>query len=160
MSIRLLAKDLYRLQKEVEGLDWDLKTTIPRMIRKARELGDLSENAEYDAAKNRQREATKRLEELYERIRLARPIEELEFDSEKIGPGALVTIASDSGERRSYWILGEGDLDIGSDVVSYRAPLGMSLLGKRTGEEVELPDGSTFKVESFQQKLPGRSDGD
>ncbi len=147
-----------RLRKEVEELDWDLKTSIPRMIRKARELGDLKENAEYDAARNKQRESTKRLEELYERIRLAKPIEELNFDPGKVGPGAEVLLRSDQGEERKYWVLGEGDRELGEDVVSYRAPLGICLMGKNVGDEITLPDNSKFQVVSLTHKLPDNSD--
>ena len=158
--IMMTRQTIDRLQKEVEGLDWDLKTTIPRMIRKARELGDLKENAEYDAARNKQRESTKRLEELFERIRLARAIEEIEFDPDRVGPGVEVKIALESGETRAYWILGEGDGDFGEEVVSYRAPLGLCLLGKKKDDEDVLPDGTKFRIESFTQKLPGNAGRD
>ncbi len=145
------------LRKEVEELDWDLKTSIPRMIREARELGDLRENAEYDAARQKQKDATKRLEELYQRIRLARPIEEIEFDPEKVGPGAEVELRTDDGESLRYWVLGEGDRRHGDEVISYLAPLGRALLGKKAGETAELPGGKRVTIVSLKQRLPEQS---
>ncbi len=145
---------LVRLQKEVEELDWDLKTTIPQMIRKAREHGDLKENAEYDAARQKQRDSTERLEKLYGRIQMAKPIEDFDFDGEIAMPGTEVEIRSDTGEEYKYWILGEGDRDLGDDVISYLAPLGMILLGKRVGEVAGPFQDRTFTILSIRKKLP------
>ncbi|MBN1826480.1 MAG: GreA/GreB family elongation factor [Candidatus Eisenbacteria bacterium] len=151
---------LIRLRKEVEELDWDLKTTIPQEIRKARELGDLRENAEYDAAKKKQADATQRLEELYHRVRLAQPIEEIEILEDQIGPGTEVDLRGSGGDLRTYWVLGEGDRTFGDNVISYRAPLGEKLLGKRVGEDVELIDEERFRVDAIRVRLPEAGEGD
>ncbi|MFH1679364.1 MAG: GreA/GreB family elongation factor [Candidatus Eisenbacteria bacterium] len=151
---------LVRLQKEVETLDWDLKTTIPREIQKAREYGDLSENAEYDAAKQKQAEVSRRLDELRERVRRARAIEEIEVREDEAGPGTEVDLVSDSGETRTYWILGEGDRDFSGEVVSYRAPLGGLLLGKRVGDEVGPIMDRTFRIVAIRKRLPAGVGGE
>jgi transcription elongation factor GreA len=151
-----------RFRKEVETLDWDLKTTIPRMIQKAREHGDLSENAEYDAAKQKQAEVSKRLEELRERLRLAKAIEDVEIREDEAGPGTEVELAAETGETQRYWILGEGDGALGDEVVSYRAPLAASLLGKKVGEEVGPIADRAYRIVKIRKRLPEeeKKDGD
>lgn len=146
---------LTRLRKEAEGLDWDLKTTIPQEIRKAREHGDLRENAEYDAAKQKQAEATKRLGELNDRMRLVKVIEEIAVPEGEVAPGTEVDLVANDGENLTYWILGEGDRELGDDVISYRAPLGEMLLGKKTGDEVGPVNERTFRIEGIRKRLPG-----
>lgn len=145
---------LGRLRKEAETLDWDLKTTIPQEIRKAREHGDLRENAEYDAAKLKQADATKRLGELNERMRLVKLIDEIEIPDGVIGPGMEVGLLGDDGGEKTYWILGEGDGDLADHVVSYRAPLGQMLLGKKVGDEAGPINERTYRVTAIRRRLP------
>ena len=145
---------LTRLRKEVEDLDWDMKTSIPQEIRKARELGDLRENAEFDAAKKRQADTSVRLEELYNRLRLATSIEEIEILPDEAGPGMEVELRADGGETEVYWILGEGDRMLGEEVISYRAPLGEMLMGKRVGDEVGPLGDKQFRIVSLRKRLP------
>lgn len=152
--ILMTRKTYSRLRKEVETLDWDLKTTIPRMIQRAREHGDLSENAEYDAAKQKQAEVSKRLEELRERLRLTRAIEDIEIREDEVGPGTEVELAAEDGETRAYWILGEGDGEIDPGVVSYRAPLAALLLGKKVGEAVGPISDRTYRIAKIRKRLP------
>ena len=145
---------LTRIRKEADSLDWDLKTTIPQEIKKAREHGDLKENAEYDAAKAKQADAIKRLEDLYGRIRLARAIEDIEIDSDEAWPGTEVVLVSNGDEHVTYWILGDGDGDLAENIVSYRAPLGMSMLGKKVGDQVGPVNDRTYRIESIHKRLP------
>jgi transcription elongation factor GreA len=152
--ILMTRRTLVRLQKELETLDWDLKTTIPRMIQKAREHGDLSENAEYDAAKQKQAEVAKRVEELRERLRVAKAIEDIEIREDEIGPGTEVELAAEGGDTRTFWMLGEGDRELGDDVVSYRAPLGGLLLGKKAGDEVGPIADRQYHVVRIRKRLP------
>jgi len=152
--ILMTRRTLVRIRKEVEALDWELKTAIPQEIQRAREHGDLSENAEYDAAKQKQAEVSLRLEELRERVRRARAIEETEIREDEAGPGTEVDLVSDAGETRTYWILGEGDRDFGGEIVSYRAPLGALLLGKKTGDEVGPILDRTFRIVAIRKRLP------
>jgi len=145
---------LDRIVAEADELAWDLKTTIPQEIRKAREHGDLRENAEYDAAKAKQADASKRLEKLYERIRLSGTIEELEILEDEIGPGVEVELTAADGARLSFWMLGEGDRDLGENVISYRAPLGALLLGKKLNEEVGPIEEKNYRVTAIHKRLP------
>jgi transcription elongation factor GreA len=137
----------------------ELKTSIPRMIQKAREHGDLKENAEYDAAKAKQAAYAKRFEELDALVRNARLIEELPPEPGVVRPGTAVDLEPVDGgsEPRSFWILGEGDQDLGDGIVSYRAPLGQALTGLRENDEVSLPqDGGSvrYRIRRIEERLP------
>jgi len=139
----------------------DLKTSIPAAIEKARALGDLRENAEYDAAKQRQANAASRLQEVMSMIQRARLIENMEIDASRVGVGTETTLRPSEGNGEpalTYWILGEGDSGLGPGILSYRAPIARPLLGKEVGAEVELvmEDGpKRFRVESIRRRLPG-----
>jgi transcription elongation factor GreA len=150
---------LKRLETERHRVGMELKTSIPRMIQKAREHGDLKENAEYDAAKAKQAAYAKRFEELDALVRNARLIEELPPEPGVVRPGTAVDLEPVDGgsEPRSFWILGEGDQDLGDGIVSYRAPLGQALTGLRENDEVSLPqDGGSvrYRIRRIEERLP------
>lgn len=152
-----------RLHAEMGKIARDLKTSIPAAIEKARALGDLKENAEYDAAKQRQANAAARLQEVMGMIQRARLIENLEVDTSRVGVGTettLLPIEGNGGPPITYWILGEGDSGIAPGVLSYRAPIARPLLGKAVGAEVELLFGEEsrrFRVESIRRRMPGEA---
>ncbi|MGE5178955.1 MAG: GreA/GreB family elongation factor, partial [Bacteroidota bacterium] len=156
----LMTRTTYdRLQEEMGKVARDLKTSIPAAIEKARALGDLRENAEYEAAKQRQANAAARLKELMGMIQRARLIENLDVDTSRIGVGTETTLRPEgNGEPPiTFWILGEGDGAIAPGVLSYRAPLARNLLGKEVGAEVELAleqGPRRYKVESIRKRLP------
>jgi len=149
---------LERLQSERQKIGLELKTTIPQAIQKARELGDLRENAEYAAAKAKQAVYAKRFEELETLQNRARLIEDLKREPGVASPGTQVTLeAVDGSGVRTFWILGEGDQELGSSVVSYLAALGKALVGRKSGDTVELPqDGERIicRVISVEERLP------
>lgn len=155
----LMTRPTYdRLTEERRSVGMELKTTIPRAIQQARELGDLKENAEYDAAKSKQANYAKRFEELDGLLRQARLVEEIPRAKNVALPGTELELEATGGaEDRSYWLLGEGDQDLDTHVVSYRAAAGRALLGKRVGETVELPGeagAETFVLRSVRERLP------
>jgi transcription elongation factor GreA len=125
-----------RTKGELEALEAALKTTIPQAIQKARELGDLKENAEYHSAKLKQSQAETRVNLLAERLREVTLIDDLTPDPGIAGPGTEVTVALDGGGTQIVWILGEGDGEFGPEVVSYRAAVGKALLGRKVGDKV------------------------
>jgi len=148
-----------RLQAEMAKIALDLKTSIPAAIEKARALGDLRENAEYEAAKQRQANAAARLQEVMGMIQRARLIENLEVDASRVGVGTEATLRPEGNNEPAltFWILGEGDSNIAPGVLSYRAPLARNLLGKEVGAEVELAmeEGPRrYRVESIRRRLP------
>ncbi len=135
-----------RTRQELLDLEAALKTTIPQAIQKARELGDLRENAEYHSAKLKQGQAEARVLLLVDRLREVELIDDLVPDAGVAAPGTQVTIAHDGGSTSSYWILGEGDNELGPEVVSYRAPIGLALLGHREGDAVSwLAEGAEVR---------------
>jgi len=158
----LMTRTTYdRLNVEMAKIARDLKTSIPAAIEKARALGDLRENAEYEAAKQRQANAAARLQEVMGMIQRARLIENLEVDSSRVGVGTEATLRPEGNNDPpiTFWILGEGDGNIAPGVLSYRAPLARNLLGKEVGAEVELTLEEVprrYRVESIRRRLPGQ----
>jgi transcription elongation factor GreA len=152
-----------RLQEELHRTARDLKTGIPAAIEKARALGDLRENAEYHAAKERQANAATRVQELMGMIQRARLIENLDVDPSRVGVGTETVLrpAEENGAPvLTFWILGEGDAGVAPGVLSYRAPLARPLLGKAVGAEVELAMAEgprRYRVESIRRRLPGEA---
>jgi transcription elongation factor GreA len=143
------------LREEIREVGLALKTTIPEAIRKARELGDLRENAEYAAAKAKQSQYAHRLSDLESKARVVRIIEDQAVSDRAAGPGTEVGLAGEGGEARVYWILGEGDQRHGEGVVSCQAPLGRVLTGRVLGDTVDLGDGSgRFTITSIRIRLP------
>lgn len=142
-----------RLKGELDQIERDLKTTIPATIQKARELGDLKENAEYHSAKLKQANAQKQASSLQMRLSRARFVEDADYREGIVGLGTEVAIVS-GDEHRSYWILGDGEQHLASNVVSFQAPIGKALFGRTIGDEVEIGDGKKWRVESVARKLP------
>jgi transcription elongation factor GreA len=148
-----------RLEAELKRLSLELKTTIPAAIEKARQLGDLRENAEYEAAKLKQANAAARVTELLNTLERTRLLETMEIDPSRVGVGTQAALqpVDGNGGTVTYWILGDGDSGLAPGVLSYRAPLARPLLGKRVGSEVDLeyPEGTRrFRVESIVKRLP------
>jgi transcription elongation factor GreA len=148
-----------RLEAELRRLSLELKTTIPAAIEKARQLGDLRENAEYEAAKLKQANAAARVTELLNTLERTRLLETMDIDPSRVGVGTQTALqpVDGNGGPVTYWILGDGDSGLAPGVLSYRAPLARPLLGKRVGSEVDLeyPEGTRrFIVESIVKRLP------
>ena len=144
------------LQKELEDIERELRTVIPASIQKARELGDLKENAEYHSAKLKQANAQKRASSLQMRISRARFVEDSEYKDGIAGLGTEVVLEADS-DTRSYWILGDGEHHLGDHVISHMTPIAKAILGHRVGESLELSDGDAkraWRVRSVTRRLP------
>jgi transcription elongation factor GreA len=145
-----------RLQQELERLQHELGTTIPATIRKARELGDLRENAEYHSAKQKQANVARLVASLQRRLLTAQFVEDMEYKDGVVGVGTEVTLEAE-GEVASYWILGEGEQHLGDHVISFRTPVGRALAGRAIGDEVELGEGERrrrMRVVSVERRLP------
>ena len=152
-------KTYEKLESEMKRLSLELRTSIPAAIEKARQLGDLRENAEYEAAKQRQANAGARLQELINTLERTRLLETIEIDDSRVGVGTETVLAplEEKGPPLTYWILGEGDGGLYPGVLSYRAPLARPLLGKPVGSEVtlELPDGPRrYRIDSIARRVP------
>jgi transcription elongation factor GreA len=145
-----------RLRKELERLERELRTTIPQTIRKARELGDLRENAEYHSAKLKQANVSKLVASLQLRLTRARFVDEMTTRDGVVGLGSEVVLESED-EVATWWILGEGEHHHGDHVISFQAPVGRLLMGRAIGDEVELGEGERrrrYRVVSIERRLP------
>ncbi|MBI4612098.1 MAG: GreA/GreB family elongation factor [Planctomycetes bacterium] len=114
-----------------------------RAIGEAASRGDLSENAEWSAAIEKQRELTNKSQAWREEIERARPLEEVDIPIDVVAPGTRVALRDlDSGEDVVWAVLGPWDVDVESGVLSYLSPVASGLLGKKVGEEatIVLPD--------------------
>jgi transcription elongation factor GreA len=140
-GIFLTRQTYTRLEQERDHLARELKTTVAQAIQRAREMGDISENAEFDAAKDKQAKFIERIGSINEQLRRATLIGNLEVPAGEIGPGSWVVLRRLDGpgeDARTFWLLGEGDSRFGPEVVSCSAPIGRALLGRKVGDEIEL----------------------
>ena len=129
-----------RLEVELKRLKTIERPEIIKAIATAREHGDLSENAEYHAAKERQAFIEGRVGELEEKIRLAEVIDPSQLSGKTVKFGAYVTLADeDTNEEKTYQIVGEHEADIKADFLSITSPLARALITKSVGDSVEVP---------------------
>ena len=137
-------KGYEKLKTEIDELERYIKQDISKEIATAREHGDLRENAEYEAAKNKQANYMAKLGQLQERFTNARIIRKEELPPDTVSLGKTVTIRdAASGNDMQYTILGEGETDIDKGIISYQSPLAKQLIQHKVGDtvEVQLPRG-------------------
>jgi transcription elongation factor GreA len=129
-----------RLEVELKRLKTVERPDVIKAIATAREHGDLSENAEYHAAKERQAFIEGRVGELEEKIRLAEVIDVSQLSGKTVKFGAWVTLADeDTDEETTYQIVGEHEADIKEGLLSITSPLARALISKSVGDSVEVP---------------------
>jgi len=149
-KVYLTKEGLRKLQGELEQLVKIERPSISKQIAEARDKGDLSENAEYDAAKNAQGMLELRISKLQEKVRNARIIDESKLDSSKIGILSIVEIVNLKNKAKmKYTIVPESEADIKLGRISSNSPIAQGLMGKKTGDKVEItvPAGKiTFEV--------------
>ncbi|MDQ4106878.1 MAG: transcription elongation factor GreA [Actinomycetota bacterium] len=137
---------LEKLQKELEHLTEVRRREVADRIRQAREFGDISENSEYDDAKNEQYLLERRIGEIQRRIRSAKVVDPSEAEADAVDLGTLVTLKPvDKGEERTFEIVGVNESDPTSGKLSHASPVGRAVLKRRVGERVTVstPRGST-----------------
>lgn len=137
-----------KLIGELNHLREVVRPQIVRDIEEARAHGDISENSEYDDAKERQSHCEGRIMELEGRIASAEVIDITRLPpSDRVVFGATVKIENTvSGETRVWTIVGEDEADVDKAKISYKSPLGKSLIGRRQGEEAVVPAPSGRQV--------------
>jgi transcription elongation factor GreA len=134
-----------RLQEELKRLKSTERQAIIRAIAEAREHGDISENAEYHAARERQSFIEGRVIELEDKIARAEVIDVAKLSGKVVKFGASVTLADEeTDEQALYQIVGEDEADISKGLLSVTSPLARALIGKSIGDSVEVttPRGS------------------
>ena len=142
----LTSQGMQALEDELQDLKVVKRKEIAQKIKEAREQGDLSENAEYDAAKDEQRSMEARIEELEKIIKNAEVIDESAYDKDTVSIGSTVKFYDEEFE---YRIVGSTESDILKGLISNESPLGKGLIGAKIGEtvQVESPDGfSRYKI--------------
>lgn len=148
-SIPISVQGYKRLEEELARLKSE-RPAIIQAIKEAREEGDLRENAGYDAARERQGMAEARIKYIESRMALYQVVDLDKLSGDKVVFGATVEVEDvDSGESRSYTILGPDEADPAKGSISFLSPVGQALLGREEGDEVtvDIPRGRvTYEV--------------
>ena len=151
----LTYEGLKKLEDELENLKVVRRKEVSQKIKEAREQGDLSETAEYDAAKDEQRDIEARIEELEKILKNAEVVVEEEADLDKVSIGCSVKILDcEFDEELEYKIVGSTEANSLKGKISNESPVGKALLGKKVGDTVtvETPAGEfSYKVLSIHR---------
>ena len=130
---------LKQYEDELHNLKVVKRKEVAQKIKEAREQGDLSENAEYDAAKDEQRDIELRIEELEKLLKNAEVVVEEEIDLEKINIGCKVKVYEiDEEEEMEFRIVGSTEANSLQNKISNESPVGQALLGKKVGDVVDV----------------------
>ncbi len=141
----MTASGFQRLQEELKHLKGSERPAVIRAIAEARDHGDLSENAEYHAARERQSFIEGQIGEIEDRISRAEVIDASKLSGSTVKFGATVTLVDeDTDEEVTYQLVGEFEADIGAGLLSITSPLARALIGKQVGDNIEVttPGGS------------------
>jgi transcription elongation factor GreA len=140
---------LEKLKEELETLETDKRREVADRIKEAREFGDISENAEYDDAKNEQAMLEQRISQLQDRLRRSTVIDEKHVDTEHVEVGAVVHVKDQkSGKSQKFKLVGAAEADPAEHKLSNESPIGKALLGAKKNEvvTVETPRGPKKKL--------------
>ena len=153
---KLSPQRLKALQDEMNYLKTVREKEVAELIKEARSFGDLSENSEYDEAKNEQGKLYSRIAELEDILLHAVIVDESEMDSDKISIGCLVTVTNMDTRKQlpAYKIVGSQEADVMSRAISEDSPFGKALMGRKAGEEVavEAPRGVIhYRVDKIER---------
>src|SRR5436305_9854838 len=128
-----------KLQDEIAALEHELRSELPKEILKARAHGDLSENAEYHAAKERQGYVNARLGQLNARLRELSMIDMSKIPRDRVGLGSTVVVLDlGKDEKLTYKLVTSEDVDVAKGLISTSSPIGRGLLGKQVGDTVKI----------------------
>jgi transcription elongation factor GreA len=133
-----------KLQEEIAALEYELRNELPKEILKARSHGDLSENAEYHAAKERQSMVNARLGQLQARLREFSMVDMSKIPRDRVGLGSQVVVLDlKKDEEFTYNLVVSEEADVANGKISTSSPIGRGLLGKQVGDTVriQIPDG-------------------
>ena len=130
---------LKKIEEELQYLKVEKRQDIAQKLKEARAQGDLSENAEYDAAKDEQRDIEARIDELEKILKNAEVVDEDEIDLDKINVGCQVKILDmEYNEELEYKIVGSTEANSLKGKISNESPVGMALTGKKVGDVVDV----------------------
>ena len=143
-DVLLTPEGLDKLKDEIEHLSTVKRREVAERIKEAREFGDISENSEYDDAKNEQAMLEARIASLEEKLRSASVIDAAQLDSDVVRVGSLVSVKDESsGKSLKYTIVGSTEADPSENRLSNESPVGKALVGRKQGDSVKvtLPSG-------------------
>ena len=145
-KVPMLAEGHRTMSDEVKRLKQIERPAVIEAIEVARAHGDLSENAEYHAAKERQGHIESSIADLEDRLSRALVIDPTTLSGDKVQFGATVTLTDEEGKRIRYQLVGQTEADAKVGRISYNSPLGRALIGRQVGEEVEVstPSGDRY----------------
>ena len=145
----ITAEGLEKLKEEVEHLSTVKRREVAQRIREAREFGDISENSEYDDAKNEQALVEQRIVVLEDKLRRSTVIDKRKIDTDVVGVGVAVHVKDQkSGDSRKFQIVGSAEADLTDGKLSDESPIGSTLIGHKRGDivSVEVPRGPKRKL--------------
>lgn len=146
----LTYEGLKKLEEELEYLKTEKRREVAERIKVALGFGDLSENSEYDEAKNEQAQVEMRIIDLENKLRNVKVIDEDEIDTKTVQIGNTVQVLDmEYDEKVDYTIVGSTEVDLANNKISNESPIGKALLGRKKNEvvEVEAPAGVlSFKI--------------
>src|SRR3954471_11761733 len=134
-DVILTPEGLEKLKQEIEYLSTTKRREVAERIKEAREFGDISENSEYDDAKNEQAMLESRIATLEDKLRSASVIDASELSSDVVRVGSVVEVEDERGTHQ-YTIVGSTEADPGSSRLSNESPVGKALLGHKVGDQV------------------------
>lgn len=151
----LTEEGLAKLEDELQDLKVVKRKEVAAKIKEAREQGDLSENAEYDAAKDEQRDIEIRIEEIEKILKNAEIVTNEDVDANAINIGSTVRIKDlEFDEEMEYKIVGSTEADVLGNKISNESPVGVALIGSKVGDtiEIETPSGEMVQYEILEIK--------
>ena len=135
-DVILTPEGLANLKAELDQLSTTRRREVAQRIREAREFGDISENAEYDDAKNEQAMLEARIAQLEDKLRSATVIDSSDLRTDVVGVGSIVHVKDESGKSTKYTIVGSAEASPAEMRLSNESPVGKALIGHKRGEEV------------------------
>lgn len=140
---------LKKLQEEITALEYELRNELPKEILRARELGDLKENAEFHAAKARQSYVDARIAQLRKRVQDLSMVDLSKIPHDRAGLGSTVVVLDLAKDTEiTYKLVTSEDADVAKGLISTASPIGKGLLGKQPGDEASIPSpGGVRKLE-------------
>ena len=134
MKDRLIKK----FEDEIQLLNHELKLELPKEIKRARELGDLRENAEYQAAKERQRLVESRISMLQKRVAEIALIQVDRIPKDRAGFGSTLDVIDSNGEKKTFQLVMPEDADADKGMISTTSPIGRALINREPGDTVKV----------------------
>jgi transcription elongation factor GreA len=135
-DVILTQEGLSNLKSELEQLSTTRRREVAARIKEAREFGDISENAEYDDAKNEQAMLEARIAQLEEKLRSATVIDASDLGTDVVRVGSVVHVKDEAGKSNKYTIVGSAEASPAEMRLSNDSPVGKALLGRKRGDEV------------------------